>query len=236
MIAVLSASAPRAFIDALAELGYDTVILPPHPFLPSPVSSHPDMLLFFSSDAIFCTEAYQRIASEELSVISRRAARPIRTVKKELANQYPHDVLFNAAPIGDRLFCLPSATAEELLTLPGLTPIPVRQGYAKCSVIPVGDRALMCADPSIEKAAKVNGFDVLLLSPGGIRLDGYEYGFPGGCASLAPYEKTDTILFCGALSQYPDGTRMHDFCSAHGYRLLPLGDFPPTDIGTVFLI
>lgn len=235
LTAILSASAPRAIKDALTDLGYDTLSLPPHPTLPRPVSSHPDMLLFFSSDAIFCTESYQRIAKEELSLISSRASRPIRTVKREFGDRYPCDVLLNAAPIGDTLFCLPFATAEELLQS-ARTVVPVRQGYTKCSVIPVGNRALICADRSIEKAAQAHGFDVLLISNDNIRLDGYDTGFPGGCASFAPYESTDTILFCGALSHLRDGDAMQSFCLEHGHRLLSLGNFSPTDIGTVFLI
>ncbi|MBQ9784622.1 MAG: hypothetical protein IJW29_03885 [Clostridia bacterium] len=236
MLALLDARAPKECAAWLARIGHTPLCLPPHPALPAPIASHPDMLLFFAPDAILCTESYARLAQKELEVISRAARRPICAIAAEYGAQYPHDVLFNAARVGNRLFCLPRATAARILEIPNQAICPVRQGYAKCSVIPVGENALMTADDSIERAARAANMDVLRLSKGHIRLDGYDYGFPGGAASCAPYGGTDEILFCGDLSVHPDALQMRDFCAAHGYRLCDCKDFPPTDVGTIFLI
>lgn len=236
MIALLDARAPKELEAWLARIGHTPLRLPPHPLLPSPIASHPDMLLFFAPDAILCTQSYAHIARQELEMLSKATARPIRTITAEYGTTYPNDVLLNAARVGKTLFCLPQATAAELLEIPDLTVCPVRQGYAKCSVIPVGERALMTADASIQAHACTVGMDVLRLSVGHIRLDGYDYGFPGGAASCAPYGSTDEILFCGYLSLYPDAPQMRRFCAANGYRLRDCSEIPPTDVGTVFLI
>ncbi|MBE6590035.1 MAG: hypothetical protein E7643_07630 [Ruminococcaceae bacterium] len=236
MTAIISHTAPKEAEETLRRLGYDVLRIPPHPALPSPVASHPDMLLFFASDAIFCTQSYAKLAQAELSLICERTRRPLCTVNGELGATYPHDVLFNAARVGKKLFCLPHATAQEISASPDVTVIPVRQGYAKCSVIPVGDNALICADPSIAKAALKEGLEVLRVHADGIRLEGYDCGFPGGCTSSAPYIDTTTILFCGAVSLHPDAAAMQDFCARHKHHLISLGDFPPTDVGTIFLI
>ena len=236
MTAILSTSVPLQAEETLRAHGHRTLRLPPHPALPPSLSSHPDMLLFFSQDAIFCTALYAEIAKEELCEISRIADRPIKTVLREPERAYPRDVLFNAAPIGNLLFCRPDATAQELTEIADLTVVPVRQGYAKCSVIPVGRHAMMTADASIAKAAKAHSVDVLSLRAGGILLEGYDYGFPGGCTSFCPYGEYETLYFCGSLSLYEDGERMKAFCARHGMRTVSLGDFPPTDVGTIFLI
>ncbi len=236
MTAILGSSVPASAEKALRDAGYQTLRLPPHPHLPPPVNSHPDMLLFFSSDAIFCTETYLKVAQKELNEISARTFLPIRTVLREVGKAYPEDVLLNAAPVGGLLFCRPDATAAELVYHPDFKVIPVRQGYAKCSVVPVGTHALMTSDVSIATAAKTHGIDVLLLPPGNIHLEGYPYGFVGGCTSFAPYQNTDTIFFCGALSQYEKGDEMQSFCRRHGFRLVSLGESRPIDVGTIFLI
>ena len=236
MIAILSDTVPHPAEKALCDLGYRTLRLPPHPMLPPPVNSHPDMLLFFSSDAIFCTEDYAKIAQKELMEIARYTAIPIRTVSQAVGNTYPHDVLLNAAPIGRFLICRPDATAKELTEHPDFTVLPVRQGYAKCSVIPLGKDALITDDASIASAARRAGLDVLLLPHGDIRLDGYPYGFVGGCASFAPFKKGNTVFWCGSLRTYAHGDAMQAFCKAHHTKLISLGDFPTIDVGTVFLI
>ncbi|MBQ9806689.1 MAG: hypothetical protein IJW49_09325 [Clostridia bacterium] len=236
MLAVLDCRAPRALTDWIASQGNSVLCIPPHPALPAPVSAHPDMLLFFAADAIYVTESYARIAARELEQIAQVSQKNIRTVAEEYRTEYPFDVLLNAAPVGKYLFCLPNATAKRITARKDYRICPVRQGYAKCSVIPVGDHALMTADASIERAARQNGLEVLRLQSGGIALPGYDYGFPGGCASFAPYGGTRELYFGASPEYYPDVERMRTFCEAHGYRLLTPKSLAPTDVGTIFLI
>lgn len=236
MLAVLDCKFPIEAETALIELGHLPLRLPPHPLLPPPVASHPDMLLFFASDAVFCTQSYAEIAKCELRKISEHLKLPIRTVKKDYGAQYPSDVLLNAAPIGSYLLCSPKAVAPELVEGYGDFVLPVRQGYTKCSVLPIGNHALITSDSSIASVAMHKGLDVLQISPGHIRLDGYNYGFIGGCTSFLPYKDTDTVYTCGALSAHPDATRIIDFCKQYGYCIRSLGTFPLTDVGTIFLI
>lgn len=236
MLALIDARAPLPLERWLEALGHTPLRMPPHPVLQAPVASHPDMLLFPAPDAIYCTRSYAEIANRELECIAAAAKRPIRYIDAEYGTQYPHDVLLNAACVGNTLFCLPQATAKEIVAHVAFFLATIKQGYAKCSVIPVGENALMTADTSIARAAEARGMDVLRLCTGHIALDGYDYGFPGGAASYAPYGGTDTILFCGDLSLYPSGEDMRCFCNAHGHRLADCKGLAPTDVGTLFLI
>ncbi|MBQ8310214.1 MAG: hypothetical protein IJX80_04275 [Clostridia bacterium] len=236
MLAILDCRTPVEAEAALIEFGHSTLRLPPHPRLSSPVASHPDMLLFFAPQAIYCTGSYAKIAEQELLKISKHLKKEIRTVSEDYSDKYPKDVLLNAVPIGKHLLCHPSVVASELAECFADFILPVHQGYTKCSVLPIGDRALITSDESIHSAVSRAGMDVLRIMPGHIRLDGYGYGFIGGCASFSPYQKTDTIYFCGALSSHPDAASITDFCKRHGYQIRSLGRFPLTDIGTVFLL
>ena len=63
MLAVVDYRIPEQAKHALEHMGHRVLALPPHPSLPAPINAHPDMLLFFASDSIFCTKAYQNIAN-----------------------------------------------------------------------------------------------------------------------------------------------------------------------------
>lgn len=236
MTAILDIRAPQAAVLALRNMGHTCILLPPSEVLPAPIASHPDMLLFFAPDAIFCTRSYFETAPDILSEISKIVKRPLRITERDYGKEYPADILLNALPLGKHLFCHPSATAKELRTHPSYTAISVRQGYSKCAALPVGTDAVISADASILSAAKACGYDTLEIPSGNISLPGYDCGFIGGCASFAPYRGTDTVYLCGDLHKHPHGERMSRFCNAHGVRLLSLCDLPLFDVGTIFLI
>lgn len=236
MLAIVDERAPTDLEDRLVKYGHRVLRLPPHPILPFPIASHPDMLLFFADEAVYCTSSYYRLARKELETISASCGKPIRTVCAEYGARYPQDILLNAARVGEHLFCKPSATARELTMQPLLHVSPVHQGYAKCSIVPVGGNALISADVSIIAAAQRAGLETLQVCPDHITLKGYDYGFLGGATSYAPYGGTTDILFCGSLSLYPDGDRMRAFCKKHGFTLKDCNDLLPIDVGTVFLV
>lgn len=237
MLAVTDRNAPQCLKNALALHGFSLLSLPPHPALPAPIAGHPDLLLFFLPDAILTTEAYSEIARRELEVLGKHTGKPIVTVAEELSETYPGDVLFNAAPVGTRLFCHAAGCSRALTESGAFEICPVKQGYAKCSTVPVGDSALITADASIEKAAHGAGLDVLRVSAGFVSLTGYDTGFLGGASSFAPYGGVDTVYFCGSLDSHPDAGAIRAFCASHGTVAASLDDsLPLSDIGTVFLL
>ena len=236
MLAILSAKAPTDAVATLRALGHTVCALPPSPALPLPVAHHPDMLLFFAPDAIMTTKSYAKVAARELELISQYTGRPLRYTRKECTAGYPGEVLLNAAPVGGRLFCLASATAVEICEHPAYRVVSVRQGYAKCSTLPVGEKALISEDPSILSSAKKEGLDTLQISPGAVQIEGYPHGFLGGAASFAPYGGTDEILFCGDPATHPDAAATYEFCNAHKKKIIPLGKGPLVDVGTIFLL
>ncbi len=235
MLALTNYTFPTDAEETLRRLGHRTLRLPPHPNLPTPVSSHPDMLLFFAQNAIFCTKSYSKIAAKELEEISAVYGAPIRFVEEEYGNEYPDDVLLNALPLGNRLFCNTKTAAKELLEL-DVPPCHVNQGYTKCSSLPLGKNALITSDPSIAQEARKHGVDVLEIEAGHISLEGYDYGFIGGCASFAPREEVESIYFCGDITKHPDATRIEKFCLSHGFQVISLSSAPLCDVGTIFMI
>jgi len=106
----------------------------------------------------------------------------------------------------------------------------VKQGYAACSAAAVDGYSIITADKAIAEAAGSRGYQALVISPGGIRLDGYDYGFIGGCCGLLD-EKT--LAFTGRLSSIKDGERIKGFCASRGVSVIELTDEPMKDIGGI---
>ena len=237
MLALLDHRAPRQAEEGLRKYGHLVLRLPSHPNLPSPVSAHVDLLLFFAPNEILCTRNYFEIAKEELSIIAEASEKPLRVLDKELGNEYPSDVLLNAAPVGERLFCYPKAVAAEILACYAPEKIiAVKQGYTKCNLLPVDERSLITEDPSIASAARNCGFSVLLIPSGHVNLPGYDTGFLGGCTSFAPYQRINEIFFCGDLNKHPRAEEIICFCKQRQSEPISLGDFHLLDVGTIFLI
>ena len=237
MLALLDHRTPLEAEKSLLAKGYEVLRMPSHPRLPAPVSAHADLLLFFAPDEILCTKDYFEIAKDLLFEISQAAQKPLRLIEEALGDGYPKDVPLNAALVGETLFCNPKTVAKRIrISLVNEKTVAVKQGYTKCSILPVGDRALITEDAAIAALARQNGFDVLQIEKGNVSLPGYDTGFLGGAASFSPYQKSNEILFCGSLEQHPNGDAVKVFCKKHQKEVVPLGEFPLLDVGTLFLI
>lgn len=234
--AVFGQDSNEALIRAIASRGYTPILLPPHPLLPEQIATHPDALLFFAPDAVYTTQLYRSVAEKELRLLSEITDRPIRICRAELGTGYHHEILLNAVLIGTTLLCHPPDTAAELTQDPKYSVCAVRQGYVKCSVVPISENALITADVSIAKAAEKHSVSVLLLSENGCILNGYDTGFLGGACSYAPYATETSLYFCGNLETHPEVDSVSAFCRLHGKEPISLTDAPLTDVGTVFLI
>ena len=108
----------------------------------------------------------------------------------------------------------------------------VKQGYAKCSTVVLGDSAVITADPSILAAVNTMGIDSLSISAGGVSLPGYDYGFLGGACGVFG----NRVFFCGALHKHPDGDAIAAFCCGHGFKMISLSNQPLFDIGSIFFL
>ena len=106
--------------------------------------------------------------------------------------------------------------------------INVNQGYTRCSTLVINDRAAITSDISIKNALESNGAEVLLISPGNIFLDGFDYGFIGG-AGVSFDGKT---VFFGNVKKHPDYEKIRGFCKKYNSKLEILCEhIPLTDIG-----
>ena len=148
------------------------------------------------------------------------------------SSDYPLDANLNACIIADKLFCNTMALDETVKKRLNehIKIVHVNQGYAKCSVCIVDEASIITSDTGIAKAAENLGMNVLLISPGNIALDGYEYGFIGGASfKSSPRD----IVFTGNLEKHPDKNRILDFLNARNINPLFLTDDMIFDVGSI---
>ena len=206
----LDEKAPACLVRSLEERGFAVVLLPAFAKLPSPVASHPDLLLHdLGGELLIYREYYEKnqMLFEGMTV---------KLTDHAAGDTYPKDIGMDALCLGKTLFCLPSHTCPEILL--GREIVPVRQGYAACACLKVGENAIVTSDIGIAKEAEERGVSVLRIRPGFIDLPGYDCGFIGGTAFL----HEETLYFAGDLWTHPDGIAISDFCIFHGVKVYSL--------------
>lgn len=231
-VAIIDNRMPNELTIALSSYADKILRLPPHPLLPSPVASHPDMLLWICERVVVTYADYLSVAKSVFDFLEELGYTVV-TEKKSPGSTYPHDIALNCALVGNKIIANQKHMSEKIRDIArekGLQTVAVKQGYAKCSTVTVSDDAIITADPSIAEAAAAAGVYVLKICPDHVSLDGYNTGFLGGASG---YTQTE-VIFCGNLDDHPDVQAIKNFCSDHKKNAVSLGSTPLYDYGTVF--
>ena len=225
---VALSSQETALANALASLFISVLPVPAHPFLSSPVASHADLNLLDCGNGNFLILPG---ASSSLSDSLHALGASVSFCTGTPGNHYPADALLDAAILGSDCLANPKTATPDLSVLcfqKSLRLISVKQGYTKCSLIPLPGGGLITEDSGIASTAHKHGYDVLLLRPGFVSLPGYSCGMIGGsCGMLSP----DCLAFAGNWKLHPDATEIFAFCS--NYHVFPeaLASTPLRDVG-----
>ncbi len=193
--------------------------------LPGPVQWHPDMQACAIGDRLIVLRdgGLQNVLAEHGIHISETMKLP--------ESVYPGDVICNALAWG-RFILGNSKTADKVVrqAAEGMKAvwIDVKQGYAACAAALVDERSAITSDEGIALRLEQHGLEVLRISPGDIRLPGYQYGFIGGCCGkLAP----DMMAFAGRLDRHRDGKRIREFLADRDVHAVELLDGELLDVG-----
>lgn len=152
----------------------------------------------------------------------------VEIAQKTQDKNYPADCNLNVCIVNDAVFC--RADIAEPAAVRGRKILNVRQGYAKCSICVVDGTHIISDDAGIYKTAKSAGIDCLLIRKGFIELDGFEYGFIGGCTGkLAP----NMLAFTGSLKKHPDEKKIIAYLRECGVEPVFLTDEPCFDAGSL---
>ena len=152
-------------------------------------------------------------------------------VRELVGSAYPKDCIYNAACTGKYFIHNTKITDPDLLAMArqlGMDIIDVKQGYSKCSCATVDENSIITSDAGIARACE-DKLDCLLISTGNVLLEGFDYGFIGGCSGRL----RDEIIFNGDLSAHPDFWKIKGFIESRGLRVKYFPGYPLTDIGSL---
>ena len=161
-------------LNTLKNLGYKIIKTQKETSVSEAICGHPDIVLckLKNHDCVAETTFCGFLADKtECNVIEGKSL---------LKKDYPFDIAYNAALVGNNLFCNEKYTDISILNYckdNDIKLINVNQGYAKCSICVVSDNAIITADKSIFKTSLRNNIDALLIENKGIVLKGYDVGF-----------------------------------------------------------
>ncbi len=226
----IDARAPEYILNKLASMGIDLIPVEPCENIHSAVSGHPDILLHpLKNQKILVAP------NAPYELVSKLENFGFITIPGHsfLKSNYPEDIAYNVARIGEVCFHKLKHTDPVLkknLLEDGLTLINVKQGYSKCSVAILNNRTIITSDKGIHTSALENQIESLLISPGYIELKGHDYGFIGGCTGLIG---PGVLAVTGSLNSHPDHDRIETFVRKHQIDLVYLSEKRPVDLGSL---
>ena len=205
----------------------------PIDILPPSMRAHADLQILYIGNNLFltCPECFdyykERLAPLGAEVICGTSS---------LQGTYPYDAAYNICVAGKTAFCntkTADKTALSILSDNGFNIIHVNQGYTKCSTAVISESAVITADTGIYKAAHTAGFDVLLTEPGGVTLEGFSYGFFGGCCGKISKNK---LFINGSIKNHPSRHKIIPFLEKQNVKIIEGADNAPADIGSLIVV
>eukprot|EP00831_Metopus_contortus_P012006 TRINITY_DN14818_c0_g1_i6.p1 TRINITY_DN14818_c0_g1~~TRINITY_DN14818_c0_g1_i6.p1 ORF type:complete len:265 (-),score=40.36 TRINITY_DN14818_c0_g1_i6:119-913(-) len=133
--------------------------------------------------------------------------------KNSLSNTYPNNIFLNAL-ISNNYFIHNTKYSDKNLleSQRNKKIISVSQGYTKCSILPINEKAIITSDKGIYNVLKNYDFDILLIPPSDILLPPLNYGFIGGTGGMI---SDDKMAFFGNLSYYKYGDEVKKFLNKY---------------------
>ena len=223
LMAIGKRYAPR-LAAPLRKLGVDVLWLPDAPDTDSHLAGHADLSMIHLGAELVVTGCGDDIVNN----LTNRGFKAIRT--EGPGNSYPEDCTLNACIVGSKLIHRLDVTSRTVLgALPYCEKINVAQGYAKCCTCVVDESSIITSDRGIATAVSDKDIDVLLIAPGYIELEGFDYGFIGGASFKL---SADSMAFTVRLDAHPDYHNIISFLTDRGIRPVFLTSGTAFDIGS----
>lgn len=214
--------------NTLTAMGYNIIKTVKEPDVVDAICGHPDIMLCkLKNNDVAANTTFRGILSKNEHRCN------IIEGKSVLRKEYPNDIAYNSALVGNNLFCNEKYTDSAILDYCRINEIKIlniKQGYAKCSICIVSDNAIITSDKNISDTAIKNNIDVLLIENKGIILKGYSEGFIGGATGLI---ENNLLAVNGNIKLHKDYIRIKQFCREYGVDIVSLSDEPICDIGSI---
>ena len=212
----------KKYCDRLNVESYDVIWIPDNPNIDKRLSGHADLSVFTDGRGQIFTAKHLDIPNSI-------------KIDEDQSEKYPADVQLNAITIGNNAVICEKYVSRKIfehLKKGKWNTINVNQGYARCSTLAVDNNSIITSDISIFLSCINNGIDALLIKPGFIDLEGFDYGFIGGCGANI----NGDLLLTGHLEKHPSKNEILKFIDARNINIKYLSSDPIFDIGGILTL
>lgn len=221
-------------INNLLSLDLNVIKVPKTNKVYDAIDGHPDIQMNILKNKSSAQIIVQKDISNQFKKILEENHLKYILSKTSLSNTYPGDVILNSFILDDYFIHNLKSSDENLLkSQSGKKFIHISQGYSKCSILPVRDKALITSDTGIYNTLSQFGFDILLVPPGDILLPSLNYGFIGGTGGMI---SDNVMCFFGELSNYEHGEKVKQFLYKYDVSHIALRKGKLIDRGSLFVL
>ncbi len=193
------------------------------------ISGHPDIFMHLAEETLVIAPN----ATLDLISFLNTNSIPFIFGEMNLGYSHPETSYYNAISTSQSLLHNIKYTDAAIKNnSSGKKIINVRQSYTRCNVIPLQNEVYITSDKGIYTTLKEFNISTYLFSPKSILLEGFQYGFIGGCAGVIGKE----IYFIGNLDYYLEGERLRKVIKELDYRIIELYDGPLFDGGGILFV
>lgn len=219
-------------IDCLRKLNCDLIKIPKHDNLYEAIDGHVDIQLNILNRSNKNVIINKDIAPSFKRILQEKNIAFIES-DTTLSYKYPNNIALNAYITDNYLIHNLNFTDKKILEhCKNKKIINVKQGYTKCSILPVKEKAIITNDNGIYNTLKNEDFDILLLPFGDIELRGFDYGFIGGVGGMIT---DNSMAFFGSLNNYIFGNEIKKFLYKYDVKPLYLSNTKLIDRGSLLV-
>ena len=217
-------------INSLKNLNYDVIKIPKDNNLYEAINGHTDIQLNILNRHTIIVNKNINLSFKELL-----KTKNINFIESDstLSFKYPSNISLNAYITDNYLVHNLKFTDRKILDYcKNKKIIHVNQGYTKCSILPLREKAIITNDTGIYNTLKSENFDILLLPFGDIELSGFNYGFIGGVGGMI---SNDSMAFFGSLDNYAFGNEVKKFLYKYDIKPIYLSNTKLIDRGSLLV-
>ena len=216
------------------DLGYEINKVKKHDEIYNEISSHTDIFAVKIEDTVIssCNALSSSIADKYNWIFGDNVGR-----------SYPDTAKYNVCIVDKNAihnFKITDKVIVEVLKMKKYNLINVKQGYSRCSILPLNDSSVVTSDKGIYDILVKHNFDVLYTDPNDLDIkllgDNNSYssmsGFIGGCSCIL----NDTVIFFGDLDRLKCKDKLVNFITSKGFKVKDFKDMDIIDYGSCIFL
>lgn len=221
--------------NTLKYLGYELVPIQRSNNVYPEISSHVDIFTTKIGDTL----VVEKSQFEDLTFMLKKSEYNIVRGKEQIEMNYPDDIKYNVAIIGNYAvhnFKYTDKKVLKLLQEGGYELIDVEQGYTNCSIAVIDDTSVITTDKKIAERLRANNLSVLLLdyTPDIKLLDEHgRYSSMQGFIGGAIGKVDNNIIIFGDLEKIDRDGKIRNFITERHLQIIEFNGLDVIDYGGI---